>query len=819
MTDPITDPITAGSSGCDKCAERENVVVGEPQRRRLREVCLSCGMPVLINDRYTIARKLSGNRHTNADVFVVFDRQDIHVQKILKVLTNQEPHVLKMFKIEQIILTELDHPGIPKSRDAFEILGPNALAPNVSASDHQFVPCIVMEKIQGETLQDYINHHGCIDETLAIDWMNQLTKILGYVHSQKLFHRDIKPTNIMLRDDGSLALIDFGTSRHITQTIVNGGTNTVIFSYGYTAPEQLIGKAEIRSDFYALGRTFLHLLMGELPSEWKTFSPKVVMSNPFLKLLKELSEDEAKHRPRNAQAILKRLRSIQNAPRNQRLKTLGSTFVGGMVCGSIIMTPLLKKVDWEQLSQDLFPAPTCDNVMNDHISCGEEMLITSMKEGRSVPDKKEEGIRLMREGKYLEAREAFKEAFLQERDPETLIYLNNAKINADATLRKDKVTIAAVVPIGRAEAKSRAMAILRGIAQAQNDAVNKLKRGIEVVIVDDYNRPDRSAAVAKVFTKRRGILAGVGHSSSDALISALPIYKTEKMVFVAPASTSEEFSGAALEANHVFFRSLASNRISAMYINQLLVATLKQKKVAIYYNPDSPYSRSLASAFREVSESSEIKIIDDPMGKFLISNGTFNAKEALAYAHAQGVTAHILIPDAGTSQNGVRNALQFVKENQSKDWIIAGDSLAGMPDYLSNENGPFASKMIFAAAWDVSDDRNSPLIKFWSDSLMNQDNPVDWRTLTSYNATWILATALNDSAVRSRVRLQEKLSEPTFKADSLGVELRFRERSGEVANPNITLTTIAKCGDRYITVNFRKPVCPNSTPNPNLNPP
>ena len=804
MTDLIT-PASSTSSECAKCAECENFVVGEPQHRRLREVCPLCGTPLLINDRYTIARKLSGNCSTNADVFVVFDSQEPHVQKILKVLTNQEPHVLKMFKTEQTILIELDHPGIPKGRDVFDVSAPN----------QEFVPCVVMEKIQGETLQDYINYHGSIDEMVAIDWMTQLIKILGYVHSQKLFHRDIKPTNIMLRDDGTLALIDFGTSRHMTQTIVNGGKNTVVYSHDYTAPEQIAGKAEVRSDFYALGRTFLYLLMGEMPSEWKTFLPKVVISNLFLRLLKDLSEDDVKNRPRNAQAILKMLRSIENAPRNQRLKTLGWTFLGGMVCGSIIMTPLLKKVDFEKISQDLFPSPVCDTVVNDHISCGEEMLITSMREGKSVPDKKEEGIRLMREGKYSEARASFKEAFSQERDPETLIYLNNAKINADVTLRKDKVTIAAVVSLGRPEAKSRAIAILRGIAQAQDDAVNKLKRGIEVVIVDDYNRSDRSAAIAKMVTKRRNILAGVGYSSSDALSSALPIYKAEKMVFVAPASTSEEFSNAASEENYLFFRSLASNRINAMYINQLLVATLKQKKVAIYYNSKSSYSRSLSSAFREISESSKIKVIDDPQGKFLIANDTFNAKEALDYARAQGVTAHILIPDAGVSKNGVNNALKFVKENQSKDWIIAGDSLAGMPEYLSNENGPFASKMIFSAAWDVSDDRNSPLIKFWQDSSMNQDNSVDWRTLTSYNATWILATALNDSAVRSRVRLQEKLSDPTFKADSFGVELRFREKSGEIANPNITITTIAKCGDRYTTVNFRKPICPTPTPIPN----
>ena len=59
---------------------------------------------------------------------------------------------------------------------------------------------------------------------------------------------------------------------------------------------------------------------------------------------------------------------------------------------------------------------------------------------------------------------------------------------------------------------------------------------------------------------------------------------------------------------------------------------------------------------------------------------------------------------------------------------------------------------------------------------MNQDNSVDWRTLTSYNATWILATALNNSAIRSRVRLQEKLSEPAFKANSGVAELRYESK-------------------------------------------
>ncbi len=806
MPDSHSPVFSDDGPACTDCA---NFILGEPRHLRLRIVCPTCKIPLRLHDRYEISRKISGSWDANAEVFVVFDNQESHVQKVLKVLTNQELHVLSLFKVEQTILMELEHPGIPKGYDAFDIpVGQDAS-----------IPCVVMEKIQGETLQDYLNHQGPIDQEMAIDWMRQLTHILGYIHSQRLFHRDVKLTNIMRREqDGTLVLIDFGTSRHITQTIVNGGQNTVVFSYGYTAPEQLAGKAEMRSDFYALGRTFLHLLMGELPSEWRTFSAKHQISNSFIKLLKDLTEDDVSKRPRTAKVILNRLQRISHEPQTKQLKRMAWVFSGGLVCGSILMTPvmmpLLHDMDWEKIYQKVFPAPTCDTVMNDRVSCGEEIFIRSLKEGKSVPDKKEEGTRLMREGKYRDAYQAFKVAFEEQKDPETLIYLNNAKVHSDPTLNKDRVTIAAVVPIGREEAKSRAMAILRGIAQAQDDAVNKLKRGIEVVIVDDNNSQDRSKAAAIAFTKRSQILAGVGHSSSDALISALPIYQAQKLVFIAPASTSEDFSGAALEKDHIFFRSLASNRINAMHVNRLLLLDLKQKKVALYYNPDSPYSRSLASAFREASEPYNIEIIDDPQGNLLISNSTFDAQKALKYSRSQGATAHILIPDAGVSRNGVDNALRFVRENQGEDWLIAGDSLAGMPEYLSPEYGPLVQgKMIFSAAWDVSDDPKSPLIQFWKDDRIPQESSVDWRTFTSYNATWILATALNDSAVRSRERLQKKLSEPTFKADTVSGELRFRERSGELAKPNITLTTIKQCGDRYRTVNFYKPICPPDAPN------
>jgi eukaryotic-like serine/threonine-protein kinase len=110
-----------------------------------------------------------------------------------------------------------------------------------------------------------------IHERTAIKWLRQLTEILHSIHQQQYFHRDIKPPNIMLKPDGQLALIDFGTAREVTQTFMQkleGQQVTGIISAGYTPPEQMNGKAVPQSDFFALGRTFVYLLTGNHPSQF-----------------------------------------------------------------------------------------------------------------------------------------------------------------------------------------------------------------------------------------------------------------------------------------------------------------------------------------------------------------------------------------------------------------------------------------------------------------------------------------------------------------------------------------------------------------------
>jgi len=163
-----------------------------------------------------------------------------------------------------------------------------------------------------------------IDEKLAILWLTQLANILNEVHKQNFFHRDIKPSNIMLKADGHLALIDFGTAREVTKTYYQkaaGQNITGIISPGYTPLEQANGKAVPQSDFFALGRTFIYLLTGKSPDEfcedsqtgkliWRDSASQV--SKPLAGLIDYLSEPFSGKRPQNTEMILRCISDINN---------------------------------------------------------------------------------------------------------------------------------------------------------------------------------------------------------------------------------------------------------------------------------------------------------------------------------------------------------------------------------------------------------------------------------------------------------------------------------------------------------------------------
>ncbi len=277
--------------------------------------CQSCGSKLLIDERYRVLSVLGEGGF--GKTFEVRDRDG--TRKVLKVLTYIEPKGVELFQKEANVLQRLKHPGLPKVEpDGYFTFKPN----DTTNSLH----CLVMEKIEGKNLQQWLENqnHQPITSEQAIDWLTQLTEILNLVHNQNYFHRDIKPQNIMCRSNGKLVLIDFGAVREVTETIQRAtGEVTRISSAGYTPPEQKNGKAEPRSDFFALGRTFVYLLTAQEPRNlqedprsgkliWRTVATQA--SKSVADLVDDLMAHFPNGRPKDTQVLLQRLAKMVDRP-------------------------------------------------------------------------------------------------------------------------------------------------------------------------------------------------------------------------------------------------------------------------------------------------------------------------------------------------------------------------------------------------------------------------------------------------------------------------------------------------------------------------
>jgi formylglycine-generating enzyme required for sulfatase activity len=125
-------------------------------------------------------------------------------------------------------------------------------------------PYLIQEFIDGENLEQELQHHGQFSQRQIQELLVSLLPVLTFLHDQQIVHRDIKPENIVRRRNGQLVLVDFGAAKQLTRTLL-AQTATVIGSPEYTAPEQARGKTLFASDIYSLGVTSLHLLTNTSP--------------------------------------------------------------------------------------------------------------------------------------------------------------------------------------------------------------------------------------------------------------------------------------------------------------------------------------------------------------------------------------------------------------------------------------------------------------------------------------------------------------------------------------------------------------------------
>jgi serine/threonine-protein kinase len=123
---------------------------------------------------------------------------------------------------------------------------------------------IVMEYVQGETLETIIVGEGALEIPRALDYTVQICNAIDHAHRQGVIHRDLRPANVLVSEQGVCKVADFGTSRFLE--IAAHGT-TVIGSPPYMAPEQFQGKAVFASDLYSLGVSMYQMLTGVLPYE------------------------------------------------------------------------------------------------------------------------------------------------------------------------------------------------------------------------------------------------------------------------------------------------------------------------------------------------------------------------------------------------------------------------------------------------------------------------------------------------------------------------------------------------------------------------
>jgi serine/threonine-protein kinase len=121
---------------------------------------------------------------------------------------------------------------------------------------------IVMEYVQGETLENLIALKGALELNRALDFTCQICNAVDHAHRQGVLHRDLRPANVLVTENDMLKVADFGTSRFLE--IAAHGT-TVIGTPPYMAPEQFHGKAVFASDIYSLGITMYQMLTGILP--------------------------------------------------------------------------------------------------------------------------------------------------------------------------------------------------------------------------------------------------------------------------------------------------------------------------------------------------------------------------------------------------------------------------------------------------------------------------------------------------------------------------------------------------------------------------
>ena len=224
------------------------------------------------------------------------------IKEVRKEGVNDFKSIKQGLIVETEMLKKLHHQYLPSIIDVIDM-------------EDSFI--IVMDYIEGNSLNDRLKEYGAQPQESVIKWSKELCDVLGYLHSRTpaIIYRDMKPSNVMLRPNGDITLIDFGTAKEFKEFNVK---DTISFgTIGYAAPEQFGGKTDARTDIYCLGATMYHLVTGMDPSAPPYEIRPICQVNPSLsngleRIIQKCTQREPEKRYQSCAELLYDLENYQD---------------------------------------------------------------------------------------------------------------------------------------------------------------------------------------------------------------------------------------------------------------------------------------------------------------------------------------------------------------------------------------------------------------------------------------------------------------------------------------------------------------------------
>lgn len=268
---------------------------------------------------------------------------------------------------ETDILKKLNHPHLPSIIDVID-------------TEDSFI--IIMDYIQGNSLNKALDEYGAQPQEYVINWAKQLCDVLGYLHSRTpaIIYRDMKPANIMLKPDGNVTLIDFGTAREFKEK--NLADTTCLGTVGYAAPEQFggMGQADARTDIYCLGATLYHLVTGMNPCEPPYEIKPIREINPALssgleRILLKCTQRDPNDRYQSAAELmyaLEHYEEIDDIYRKKQKKKFGLFLTTALLTIVFALTSV-----WGFISAENKKSENYDNILKTIETVAEEKRVES----------------------------------------------------------------------------------------------------------------------------------------------------------------------------------------------------------------------------------------------------------------------------------------------------------------------------------------------------------------------------------------------------------------------------------------------------------